>query len=152
MWKSELQSSCPLLASVGTTMLGGRRCTKTPILAPVTHFFSFISDRAFQTGTLGCSGASGDRHECTKQAGGCVAVVLPLFSRYESPQRCTQGKNHYYLVSVAQKLKLATPLKWAACAPPRKNYFNIILRGIRVTIARGKTKSHGAVLSDVAAH
>lgn len=109
----------------------------TSLLPPVTHF---LSDRALQTGSPGCSEASRRRYECTNQPSGCAAVVLPLISRYESPQRCTQGKNHFYFVSVARKLKLATPLKWAACAPAMKHYFHNLFSGICVSFASGKSK------------
>lgn len=99
--------------------VGARRCTNTP---SSSHAFLSL-DRALQTGTpvwLLRETRVNDR------TGWLAAVVLSLFSRCETRQHCTQGRNHFYLVNVAFELKLATLLKWAACELPLKHYFSVI--------------------------
>lgn len=103
----------------------------------------FIFDRALQTVVVPSD--SRERH---------TVVVLSLFSRYETPRHCTQGRNHFYLMNVAHELKLATPLKWAACELPLKHYFSIIIRGSSIIFAggirkvtRGRFKRRGRTLA-----
>lgn len=145
LWQREPQSRSPLLAVVRTTKLGSRHCTNTP---SSSHAFLSL-DRALQTGTPVWLLRETQVNERIRRL---AAVVLSLFSRCETRQHCTQGRNHFYVVNVAYELKLATLLKWAACELSLKHYFSIIIRGISVIIAGGKRKVARAVLCGVAAH